>query len=87
MLPLLQPGDEVLVNPRAYHTVSPSPNDLVVAQHPHNPNLRLIKRVTAVLGDGACFVTGDNPKASTDSRTFGAIAPQQILGKVICRFP
>jgi type IV secretory pathway protease TraF len=29
---------------------------------------------------------GDNAKASTDSRTFGAIPAHKLLGKVVCRF-
>jgi hypothetical protein len=29
------------------------------------------------------FLMGDNPGESTDSRTFGALWPSQILGKVI----
>lgn len=29
------------------------------------------------------FVTGDNPKESTDSRSFGWIKKNQIIGKVI----
>jgi type IV secretory pathway protease TraF len=32
------------------------------------------------------FVRGDNPDESTDSRQFGWIDADQILGKVVCRF-
>lgn len=87
MLPLLQPGDEVLVNPNAYRVSSPMPGDLVVAQHPHRLDLRLIKRVVTVQDNGDCILIGDNPTASTDSRHFGAISPARILGQVVCRFP
>jgi type IV secretory pathway protease TraF len=42
----------------------------------------MIKRVARVTPDGRLFVVGDNPSESTDSRTFGALPPSQILGKV-----
>lgn len=86
MLPLLQPGDEVLVNPRAYRRLPPQPGDLVVAPHPHRANFWLVKRVVAVKDNQDCILMGDNAKASTDSRTFGAIPAHKLLGKVVCRF-
>ncbi|WP_229425795.1 nickel-type superoxide dismutase maturation protease [Lusitaniella coriacea] len=86
MLPLLNPGDEILVNLNAYRQKSPSPGDIVVAQHPLQSNVRLIKRVAVVLENGNYFLKGDNPEESTDSRTFGSIAPEQIFGRVTSRF-
>ncbi|MGK7890812.1 MAG: signal peptidase I [Leptolyngbyaceae cyanobacterium] len=59
MLPLLKPGDEVLVDRNAYGiagTLKPSqrpqPNDIVVIDHPHRPGFRMVKRVK-VMPDGA----------------------------------
>lgn len=86
MLPLLQPGEEVLIDPAAYHHCAPNPGDVVAAEHPKQPGLRLVKRVIAVLDTGACLLVGDNPDASTDSRDFGAVSRQHILGKVTSRF-
>jgi len=85
MLPVLQPGEEVLMIP--YNAANcPQVGDIVVAVHPTQPNLPLIKRVTAVLEDGCCFLQGDNPEESTDSRTFGWVDPETIMGRVTCRF-
>ena len=86
MRPLLKPGDEVLVNPRAYRWAQPALGDIVVAQHPTQANLQLIKRVVLVLEDGRCILKGDNLAFSTDSRSFGAVPSRLILGRVICRF-
>ncbi|MEB3355507.1 MAG: nickel-type superoxide dismutase maturation protease [Synechococcales bacterium] len=86
MLPLLQPDDEVLVDPTAYRQTPPVEGDLVLIDHPDRPHFRLVKRVRLVLPTGHCFVLGDNPTESTDSRQFGAVAAKQILGKVVCRF-
>jgi len=86
MQPLLMPQEEVLIDPHAYRQTLPHPGDLVVARHPHNPDLRLIKWVVYVEAD-RCFLKGLNPNASTDSRVFGLVPQQDLLGKVLCRFP
>jgi nickel-type superoxide dismutase maturation protease len=86
MQPLLHPGEEVLINPQAYRTALPQPGDLVVAEHPHQPGLKLIKWVVSV-EPGGCFLKGLNETASTDSRSFGLVPPQKLLGQVVCRFP
>ena len=86
MQPLLQPGDEVLVDVRAYRRSPPTPGDIVVLQHPHQPQLHIVKRAISVTPSGDCFVQGDNPSASTDSRSFGCVNASQLLGKVVCRF-
>jgi nickel-type superoxide dismutase maturation protease len=86
MSPLLKAGDEVLVNPRAYVRTLPRPGDVVVARHPYRSGLRLVKRVAAVLENGHCLLEGDNSSESTDSRAFGPLPPEHILGRVTSRF-
>jgi nickel-type superoxide dismutase maturation protease len=86
MRPLLIPGEEVLIDPTAYRHTPPQPGDLVVAQHPQQPELRLIKEVVSVDVQG-CFLQGVNRSASTDSRTFGRVPLACLLGRVVCRFP
>ncbi|NEP45516.1 MAG: nickel-type superoxide dismutase maturation protease [Okeania sp. SIO2H7] len=86
MLPLLLPGDEVLVNPRAYRRRLPRSGEIVVACHPTRPALRLVKRVAAVSGDRSCVLMGDNPDWSTDSRSFGAVPIDRVLGRVTSVF-
>lgn len=86
MLPILHSGDEILIDPFAYHKSLPEVGDLVVATHPHQDKLTIVKRVSVIDGDGKCFLTGDNLSVSTDSRQWGAIATQDLLGKVTCYF-
>ena len=86
MLPVLLPGNEVLVDPKAYKRAPPSPGDAIALISPNDSDLRLIKRVVSVRENGACFVLGDNPLQSTDSRSFGWVEPHLILGRVTCRF-
>lgn len=88
MVPLLQPGDEVLVDLRAYSQKRPRSGDVVVARHPHQVDLKIIKRVTDVVEDGRFYLQGDNPDpaASSDSRSFGLVSLEYILGRVTSRF-
>lgn len=86
MTPLLQPGEEILVDPQAYRNMAPQPGDLVIAKHPERDGLQLVKWVSDVRGDGQCFVVGHNPAESTDSRTFGWIGSDCLLGRVTSRF-
>jgi nickel-type superoxide dismutase maturation protease len=86
MVPLLNPGDEVLINPRAYRRTPPQPGDIVAAQHPYRTDLRLIKRVVSVAENGYCVLEGDNAPASTDSRAFGPLPLDRIIGRVTSRF-
>jgi len=87
MMPLLKPGNEVLLDPRAYHSQLPKAGEIVVVNHPDCLDFQLIKRVIQVLPDGCCVIEGDNRSKSTDSRSFGAIEPDNLLGKVTSRFP
>lgn len=53
--------------------------DVVILEH---NGLEKIKRVEAVQ-DGELFVLGDNPGASTDSRSFGWLPLETVKAKVI----
>ena len=86
MLPVLQPGEEILFDPYAYRRASPQPGDIVVALHPFQRQVRLVKRITQQLEDGRFYLNGDNPAESTDSRSFGPVTLNQILGRVTSRF-
>lgn len=86
MLPLLQPGEEILVNVAAYRHALPQVGHIVVVEHPERPGFQMVKRVAAVDENGNCVVVGDNPYESTDSRTFGAVSHQLIIGQVTSRF-
>ncbi|MBN1285977.1 MAG: nickel-type superoxide dismutase maturation protease [Anaerolineae bacterium] len=82
MRPALEPGDEVLIDPGA----TPRPGDIAVARHPFVRALRVVKRVEAV-EDGRYILKGDNPLESDDSRAFGPVRGEDILGRVTSRLP
>lgn len=85
MLPLLNPNDEVLINPNAYRHQSPQPGDIIVAIHPNQPELKIVKGIDAVDNE-RCFLLGKNPAESTDSRSFGWVENILLQGQVTCRF-
>jgi len=86
MRPLLEPGDEVLVDINAYRQSKPKVGDVVVAKHPDDPHIEVIKRISEVFQYNRYFLKGDNPAFSTDSRSFGAVNLIDLLGRVTCRF-
>jgi len=81
MVPTLEPGDWLLVDPDAYVGMSPAVGDLVLVPDSRVPSRLLVKRVAEVdRGDHRLFVTGDAPDASTDSRTFGWVDAATVEG-------
>lgn len=83
MLPAYRDGDQVVIDAGAYVDLLPHPGDVVLAAHPFHTDVRMIKRVDHITPDGRLFLVGDNPAESTDSRTWGALRPSQIIGKVV----
>lgn len=81
MLPTLEPGDRLLV----VRTRRPRVGDLVALPHPREPARLLVKRVAARRG-GFLELRGDNPAASTDSRSFGPVPADAVWGRVVRRY-
>ena len=88
MQPTLMTGSEILVDCRVSAIESIAVGDLVYLRHPIDSQTRMVKRVVAYDADTERYtVWGDNPTQSTDSRSFGAIGRQHVLGRVCCTFP
>ncbi len=85
MLPILRAGDEVLLDEHAYDSAAPQAGEIVVAYHPEQPDLKIIKRVGVVLANGL-FLISDNSSAGNDSRQFGVVKMEKIVGRVNGRF-
>lgn len=86
MEPMIRQGDWLLVDPDAYRGRAPVRGDLVVAPDPRQEQRLLVKRVAAVTSEGGLLLAGDAPHASTDWRTFGALAPDRVLGRPWFRY-
>jgi nickel-type superoxide dismutase maturation protease len=81
MRPALLPGDRLLVVRRARIRHG----DVVAVADPRQPARTMVKRVTAQRGTDVT-VLGDNPAASTDSRTFGPVPASTIRGRAFYRY-
>lgn len=79
MIPSYAPGEVVLVK----YGVPCEVGDVVLINFTHRTD---IKRVKEILGSRV-FVQGDNEAVSIDSRNYGPVKNDLIIGKVIYRFP
>jgi nickel-type superoxide dismutase maturation protease len=86
MTPELAPGERVVVNRAAYWFRKPKAGDLVVLRDPTQHNRLLIKRIDRPAGEGAWLVLGANERASTDSRHFGPVGRELLVGKLWFRY-
>lgn len=81
MEPGMSPGDYVIANRWSYRLGAPAKGEIVVLRDPEDASQVLVKRVADVV-NGGVFVVGDNLAASRDSRAFGAVPRESLLGKV-----
>lgn len=58
---------------------------VVVIERESYPGIHFIKRVIRADSTGV-WVEGDNADASSDSRQWGALPPQEIVGRVLLRY-
>ncbi|WP_433497803.1 S24 family peptidase [Sphaerimonospora sp. CA-214678] len=80
MLPVLRPGDLLLVRPGARIR----PGDLVIARRPHG---LIVKRAFRLTPEG-WWLESDNQSAPgrQDSWDFGAVPEPDVLGRVVLRY-
>jgi nickel-type superoxide dismutase maturation protease len=78
MVPALRSGDQLLVRWRG----RVRPGDVVVVQRPGGLDVKRARRRDP---DG-WWVEGDNPYASTDSRSYGAVPEADVVGRVLVRY-
>lgn len=81
MEPTLLDGDRLIVL-RGLRTRAGA---LIALHDPRAPQRLLVKRVLGVR-PGGIDVRGDAPDRSTDSRAFGPVAPELVVGRVVWRY-
>ena len=80
MLPALEAGDCVLVD-----AAPPNLGDVIVFEDPQSRDRRLIKRY-ASRGERGFAVRSDNPLHARDSRHFGSIPFDHMIGRATIVF-
>jgi nickel-type superoxide dismutase maturation protease len=84
MRPTLQPGDRLVV--LQWPSAKLNRGDLVVLKEPDRQLTFAVKRVAGLEPNGDVIVHADNPNVSRDSREYGPVARQLIVGRVIFRY-
>lgn len=95
MLPTLQDKQIIFVNKMAYWKNAPQNGDIVIVREPID-NIQVVKRIvgtpgatitiedkTFMLKEDEYCIEGDNRDNSIDSRVYGPIRSERIIGKVI----
>ncbi|WKX72526.1 nickel-type superoxide dismutase maturation protease [Streptomyces sp. XD-27] len=80
MVPTLGPGDRLVVR----YGAAVRPGDVVVLRHPFRQDLLIVKRVVE-RRDGGWWVRGDNPYVVNDSREFGVVPDELVVGRAWIR--
>lgn len=88
MEPAYRAGDRIAVNRLAYLRRRPVAGDVVVLRDPERVGHFLVKRVAFDVDDAerSVVVLGDNASASRDSRAFGPVALDSVVGKAWFRY-
>lgn len=82
MVPTLLHGDQVLV----HYGVQLRPGDVAVLRHPLQQDLLVVKRLVE-RRDGGWWVLGDSSvESAQDSREYGAVPDELVLGRVRARY-
>ena len=98
MAPTLQPGQLVFVNAYAYAIRAPHRGEVVAATPLALNGKALVKRLVGLprdqveigghrwqLGPDQFFLLGDQPDESMDSRQFGPVSREELVGPIRCR--
>ena len=59
--------------------------EVALMVHPRRPHALIVKRLIRAQA-GGWWVEGDNPEASEDSRQFGPVPPECVIGRLAMRY-
>ena len=82
MEPTLKNGDKLIFE-KIMNSTNVEIDDIVLCSHPFK-KIKIVKRVKSI-DDDLYYLKGDNPNVldSSDSRTFGPLKINQIIGKLV----
>lgn len=98
MEPTFYNGDYLIIDEISYNLREPQKGEVIVFRYPLDPTKFFIKRVIGVpgeivafngtavtLGENEYYVLGDNREESSDSRIWGAVPENLIVGRGLIR--
>lgn len=98
MEPTFRNGDYLIVDELSYRFNEPQKNDVIIFRYPLDPSKYFIKRIEGLPGEkienngkeiilkaDEYFVMGDNRGASSDSRIWGPLKENFIVGRALIR--
>ncbi len=94
MVPTFHDGDYLIINEIGYRFEEPERDEVIVFRYPKNPSQFYIKRIIGLpgetingttLGENEYYVMGDNRNASSDSRYWGPLKRNLIIGRAAIR--
>jgi len=94
MVPNFENGDYLIVDEVSYQFRQPQRGEVIIFRYPKDPSQFFIKRVAGLPGENIgnitlandeYFVLGDNTLASSDSRFWGPVKSNLIIGRAILR--
>lgn len=98
MEPTFDNGDYLIVDELSYFFRKPEKGEVIIFRYPLNPSKFFIKRIAGVpgemvkingdkitLAENEYFVLGDNRSASSDSRVWGALPENLVVGRALIR--
>lgn len=81
MSPTLENGEKIFIKSAKKIEVG----DIVLAKHPYKKSVKILKRVAEITEDGKLNLIGDNPSESSDTRSFGLILTENVIGKAVSK--
>lgn len=94
MTPTFQNGDYLIIDEITFRFRQPEKGEVIVFRYPQNPSQFFIKRIAGLPGEtmgntnltqDEYYVLGDNTFASSDSRYWGPVKKNLIIGRAILR--
>jgi len=94
MVPAFHNGDYLIIDELSYEIRKPERGEVIVFRYPKNPSEFFIKRITGlpgetingvILANNEYYVLGDNTSASSDSRYWGPVKSNLIVGRAFVR--
>ncbi|RJQ30750.1 signal peptidase I [Candidatus Parcubacteria bacterium] len=98
MEPTYSSGDYLIVDELSYHVRDPKKEEVIIFRYPKDPSTFFIKRIVGLpneeitvegrkikLKEDEYFVLGDNRDQSSDSRIWGPVPKELIVGRSFIR--